>query len=225
MRLPEAVVQERDHRAYEMRKAGMSFRQIARALQVSESTAHAAVTRMYRKIGTKFAEDNVDTVRLELDRLDALMQNIWPMTMPHRVESDDGDTITLPPNFDAIDRVLKIMDRRAKLLGLDSATLNVNAGGQNNGAPGLGAKEQQVAEITPEQEARRLMALMQEAGVIDQAMMVQIRRALGEDVVDVESVEANTSRAVPVFELPVGDEEEIAPEWMPDDGHRPGDED
>lgn len=222
MRLPEAVVQERDHRAYEMRKAGMSFRQIARALTISESTAHAAVTRMHRKIGTRFAEDNVDVVRLELERLDSLMQNIWPMTMPHRVENEDGGQITLPPNFDAIDRVLKIMDRRAKLLGLDSATLNVNAN-QNN-APGIGAKEQSIAEVTPEQEARKLMALMQEAGVIDQTMMVQIRRALGEDVMDVVSTEM-TQAAVPVFELPAVDDEEIAPEWMPDDGHRPGDED
>ena len=54
-------------------------------------------------------EENVDEVRtIELQRLDSLLFSIWP-------EAQKG-------TLKAVDMVVKIMERRAKLLGLDAPT-------------------------------------------------------------------------------------------------------
>ncbi|MGQ9555903.1 MAG: hypothetical protein ACUVWR_17520 [Anaerolineae bacterium] len=94
---------ERDQQALELRKAGVPYLEIAARLGWrSASTAHVAVTRALRRT----LQEPADELReLEVARLDALLFAIWPQT-------SEG-------NLDAIDRALRIMERRAKLLGLD----------------------------------------------------------------------------------------------------------
>jgi hypothetical protein len=94
---------EKRRRAAELRIAGATYEQIARQLGYSGvSGAFAAVEEGLRDA---FAEPNSDIRRLELDRLDALLLGLWP-------QARKG-------NLGAIDRALKIMERRARYLGLD----------------------------------------------------------------------------------------------------------
>jgi hypothetical protein len=101
------------NRALELRLKGLSLRQIAAELKVS----HQAVKRYLDLALAQLIQDQnlkMDEIRaMELSRLDALMASLWPRAM------GDGDE---PPHLGAIAQTLKVMERRAKLLGLDAPT-------------------------------------------------------------------------------------------------------
>lgn len=104
---------ERTSRALELRKSGMTYALIADELGYkSTSGAHNAVTRALKKT----LQDSSDEVRiLEVERLDALLNGLWPRR--HIPEYTD--------------RILRVMDRRAKLLGLDAPTRSdITSGGE-----------------------------------------------------------------------------------------------
>jgi len=95
---------EKQRQALELRKAGAGFEEIARALGFRHASgAHYAVKTALRKT----IQQPADELReLETARLDDLLRGIW-------VEARKG-------NVAKIDRALKIMARRANLLGLDA---------------------------------------------------------------------------------------------------------
>lgn len=100
--------------ALELRKAGVSYRAIGDKLGVSEAQAHRdvkAAMQALAKVQDTIAED----VRvMELARLDDMYFSI-------ATQIRNG-------NHGAIDRGLRIMERRAKLLGLDAAVKNEQSG-------------------------------------------------------------------------------------------------
>lgn len=99
---------ERRRIAIRMRKEGATFADIAAELGVSRQAAHKMVKAELDAINTECAEETANHRRLELDRLDNMHAAIWPMAMKADVK--------------AIDRILAIMVRRSKLLGLDAPT-------------------------------------------------------------------------------------------------------
>jgi hypothetical protein len=96
---------ERRALALELRKAGATYLAIGRTLGYSEQRAHAIVTAELRRLNAERVEAAAEVARLECERLDALLLAVWP-----QAKAGDGP---------AIDRVLSIMARRAKLQGLD----------------------------------------------------------------------------------------------------------
>lgn len=97
---------EKHRQALELRKAGASYELIAEKLGYSHpSGAHKAVTSALQKTLREPADD---LRNLELDRLDAMMLALWQ-------QARQG-------NQGAVDRILRIMERRAKLLGIDAPT-------------------------------------------------------------------------------------------------------
>lgn len=100
---------ERDAAAVRLRTEGLTYRQIANQLGfAAPSGAHRAVERGLDAIRAEEAE----TLRqLELHRLDLLHQRAWS-----ELTRDDEDSQPLA----AIDRLLRVQERRAKLLGLDA---------------------------------------------------------------------------------------------------------
>jgi hypothetical protein len=91
--------------AFELRKAGVSYEKIAeRVGYKNANTAANAVSRTLKR--SRKHVDTDDMVNMELSRLDALQAVAWR-------RAKEGD---LP----AIDRILKIMERRAHYLGLDT---------------------------------------------------------------------------------------------------------
>ena len=105
---------DRHIQALELRKAGVSYQRIAEALGFnSPQAAWKAVNSALKKT----VQEPADEVRkLEVERLDAAAQAIYPSVKQGQ--------------YGAIDRWLKIMERRAKLLGLDMPTkLDLNNSG------------------------------------------------------------------------------------------------
>jgi len=97
---------ERRSKALELRKAGASYRQIGAQLDVSMAQAHRDVTRAIANLA-KLSEGDAEALRiLEEQRLDGLFLSVWS-------QARAGD-------LQAIDRCLRIMARRAKLMGLNA---------------------------------------------------------------------------------------------------------
>lgn len=105
-------------KALELRKAGATHDQIAEQLGVANrSVAWKLVRSAIVEIVREPAEE---VLQIELARLDAMLLGCW-------TKAKSGD-----PH--AIDRALRIMDRRAKYLGLDAPT-RTEHGGIADGAP------------------------------------------------------------------------------------------
>ena len=95
---------DRDRQALELRIAGADYDSIAQKLGYS-SRGHAydAVNAL---LLARAAEPREELRALELDRLDKLLLGIWQ-------QAKGG-------NLGALDRAVKLMERRARLLGLDA---------------------------------------------------------------------------------------------------------
>lgn len=95
---------EKTLQALELRKEGYAYNVIADKLGYkSKGTAWAAVNRALKQT----RQEPADEVRkLEVERLDALYKAMYPQA--------------LKGNQGAVDRCLRIAERRAKLLGLDA---------------------------------------------------------------------------------------------------------
>lgn len=96
----------RQNEAVKLRLTGLSLNEIARQLgYASSGGVHHAINHALKKT----LQEPADTLRkLECERLDALLLGLWPA-------ASSGDRR-------AVETVLNLMARRAKLLGLDMPT-------------------------------------------------------------------------------------------------------
>jgi hypothetical protein len=119
-----------------------------------------------------------EVLRMELERLDALQQSIWPLTQHRRVTLDDGTEVTVEPDLKAIQQVLGIMDRRSRLLGMEQTNVNLQVEQvQPQRAVLADAINNQAAAhdaFDPEKEARQLLELMGNAGVLPQSTVNEL---------------------------------------------------
>lgn len=192
-KLPEVVVVERDARMWEMKKSGLSYRQIAKALQVSESTAYRGCKRVSDRIVKQLAIDHGQELILDLQRIEGMIASFLPMTRVKKIQTPDGDEVEIPPSTDAANTVLKLMAQKAKLLNLEgNAGTEINITQNNIGSmPILNTAVDEHSldvEKTPEQEAKHLLDVMREAGVIDDEQLNSLL-ASNAVVVDAEVIE------------------------------------
>jgi len=144
--------------ALELRKAGASYKAIAERVGFKNAArAYEAVKAALQKTLRPPADE---LRQMECERLDALLLALWP-------QAHQG-------NHGAIDRVLKIMERRARLLGLDAPTkTDLTTDGQRlvieyvndwRGTPTLSASwpDSGPATLTPDDGVERGPALAQD---------------------------------------------------------------
>ncbi|QDU60012.1 hypothetical protein Pan216_08490 [Planctomycetes bacterium Pan216] len=144
-----AAACSRQERALELRKAGLSYEEIAEKVGYSNRrSAHQAVTSALRKSSRETTEE----VRLlELERLNRLLVSVWSSALK-------GDE-------KSIDRALKILERRGKLLGLDGLS-NQRAPSRDGAAPRSTPKE------SPDHDIDRIasiLAVLAESGLVPAA--------------------------------------------------------
>ena len=104
---------ERMRMAVELRKNGHSWQSIADTVGCSRPYAEKLVKKALNAIIEKPTQE---LIALELERLDAVL---LPAFRAATSTDEQGNPIY---NKDAIDSVLKIMERRAKFVGLDKPT-------------------------------------------------------------------------------------------------------
>jgi hypothetical protein len=102
-KVPDPELIEKEVMVFELRRQGLTFQKIAERLGYADpSGAYVAYKRAYKRI---LVQAGSEVVHQELDRLDSLQVAIWDKAM-------GGDE-------KAILAILKIMERRARYLGLD----------------------------------------------------------------------------------------------------------
>lgn len=118
----------RDIEIWRLRSRGVSVREIASRLDISEGVVYARINKAAELFQIEAAEA---VIKMELDRLDSLLVKAMDVLEARHVayshgkmmEDEDGAPALDPkPVLDAIAAVLKIMDRRSKFLGLDAPT-------------------------------------------------------------------------------------------------------
>lgn len=132
-RAKRATVAERRTRAVAMRLDGASYEHIAQTL--GYNSRGAACQDVTRALEANVAEQRTQSEVLrqeELQRLDLLLAEAFAVlrrrhvTVSHgriiRDEDTDEPLLDDSPVLQAIDRILKIQERRAKFLGLDAPT-------------------------------------------------------------------------------------------------------
>lgn len=138
---------ERRAGAWELRKAGKSYRQIGRALGVSECQAHRDVHRTLSELAAKEFETARYVRDLELHRLDDMLDSLWPS-----VKGGDATSVN---------SALKISERRAKLLGLDAAAKTELTGA--DGGPLAIAQQVDLTKIS-DHDLATLAEILERAG-------------------------------------------------------------
>lgn len=97
---------DRERKVLEMRLSGITFEVIAKNVGFASA---GACYHAYKRALIRTLQEPADAVReAEIARLDRLMQGVWVSALRGEVRS--------------VEAVLRIMDRRAKLLGLDAPT-------------------------------------------------------------------------------------------------------
>ena len=104
-----AATRDKQRQAVQLRLSGATYANIATAV----GYAGASGARYAVEVGLKMAiiEPAQEVLAMELHRLDQLLVGLWPAATNN--------------DHPSIDRVLKIMDRRAKYLGLDQIKVDV----------------------------------------------------------------------------------------------------
>ncbi len=196
--LTREFLAERDVRIFKMRQAGVPIAEIARRFGVNSNSVNSSIKRQLNKLSQEALLAYPEVLQMELERLDALQQAIWPLTQHRKVKMDDGTEVSVEPDIKAVSTVLSIIDRRAKLLGMEQTNLNVNMDVRDStqniravfaNAPGV----KEVEKFDPESEAKKLLAVMREAGVLPEDMVNNLLGnipALNEaDIQDAEVIE------------------------------------
>lgn len=92
--------------ALELRRAGLGYTAIGARMGLGKSQAHRLVVAALDEARAQVSANADDLRAEEVSRLDAMLTGLWPAARKGAVS--------------AIDRVVKIMERRARLLGLDA---------------------------------------------------------------------------------------------------------
>jgi len=101
-----AEAHERQLKALNLRKSGLGYEKIAQQLGYAD---HSGAYRAVMAVLERREREPAERVRdLELERLDRMIEALWP-------RAEQGELAVM-------DRVLKIMERRAKYAGLDRPT-------------------------------------------------------------------------------------------------------
>lgn len=117
---------ERDAEACRLRTRGLSYRQIAKQLgYYDHGGARLAVERA---LAETVIEPAAEVRQLELAKLDNMEQAVLAVLEREHVTVSNGKVVRLSqrpvlddgPVLQAVDRLLKIAERRAKLLGVDA---------------------------------------------------------------------------------------------------------
>jgi len=119
----EELIETAKRRRYALRcrQQGATYKEVANACiekwgkeqlpsGYDERYAWQDIHRALEKVQEDVAEEAETVLRLEIRRLDEMQSRLYPVAL--------GDETT-PPDPRAVDRILRIMKRRAKLLGLD----------------------------------------------------------------------------------------------------------
>ena len=186
-KLSREFLAERDLRIFNLKKSGWSTVDIGKRFNMSAAAVAAASRRVLGRLNSEAFLSYPEVLRLELERLDEMQKSMWPLTQFRRETLDDGSEIMLEPDQNAVRTVLGIMDRRAKLLGMNVERTEVAISG---------LESQEVVEVqsslagqikevgnsdAAKDESLALLELMASSGVLDKTVVSNILDNVSDD--------------------------------------------
>ncbi len=99
---------ERKQQIIQLRRDGHLLTEIGEKVGVSPQYCHRVIVNYLDKMNEEMRADAAQLQMLEHERLERMLKAVWPDAMAGKLS--------------AIDRVIKILEREAKLLGLDAPT-------------------------------------------------------------------------------------------------------
>jgi len=201
-KLSKEFLAERDARIFGLKKSGLSNVEIGKRFNMTAAAVAAATRRQLGRLNSEAFLSYPEVLRLELERLDELQKSLWPLTQFRREVLDDGSEVMVEPDQRAVSTVLGIMDRRAKLLGMNVERTEVAISGLGGsevvdvqsslvGAGGSGGD----AVGDARGESLALLELMASSGVLDSSVVNNILDSVSE-VVEAEVVDESEDRDV-----------------------------
>lgn len=203
-KLSREFLAERDARIFGLKKSGLSNQEIARRFDMTAASVAAATRRQLGRLNSEAFLSYPEVLRLELERLDELQKGLWPLTQFRREVLDDGSEVMLEPDQNAVRTVLGIMDRRAKLLGMNVeravVELQMDGGAGDtidvrSSLAGAGGGEVLESGEAAKAESLQLLELMASSGVLDDGVVsdilsnVEERGGLEEDRVELDDLD------------------------------------
>ena len=185
--LTREFIAERDLKMFRMRQAGASHSEIAKRYEISVSVVSKGISRVLERLNRDAALAYPEVLRLELERLDNLQSSVWPLTQFRR-ETIGDEEIVVEPDMKAIQTVLGIMDRRARLLGMEVQRVDLNVGGTADIRHSLaGDALKDGGKIDYRAESMQLLELMKKAGVLEAGVVEKVLAEVeDEEVMDAE---------------------------------------
>ena len=202
-KLSKEFLAERDARIFGLKKSGLSNQDIAKRFNMTAAAVAAATRRQLGRLNSEAWLSYPEVLRLELERLDELQRSMWPLTQFRREVLDDGSEVMLEPDQKAVTTVLGIMDRRAKLLGMNVERTEVAISGLEGRevvdvtSSLVGGREVHVDRGDARGESLALLELMASSGVLDAGVVNNILDNVnGAEVVEAEVVDESEDRDV-----------------------------
>lgn len=127
--------EEKARKALSLRLSGLDFDKIAAKVgYTNRSGAWKAVNNLLAERRHESEQEAKELLVVELDRVDAMLVAVWDSA--------------LKGNLQAVDRVIKLLERRAKYLGLDAPARSEVSGPDGGPLQIEDAREQLIAAIT-----------------------------------------------------------------------------
>ena len=189
----EAEMRRRDARVYELRIQGNTFEQIASEVGYS---GPSGAWQAHQRIKSEWIFESIEEARqLELMRLDELQVAVWDRAI-------NGD---LP----AAHCVLKIMDRRAKLLGLDKPE-KIEVDKWDINAEDLDAEVERIVNIINEREDQ-FMARREAEVRKEMRSQFEIEKRLEKELASKQNAEDARAALIKMLDLDADEKNE----WKP----------
>jgi len=200
--LSKEFLAERDTRIFALKKSGLSNVDIGKRFNMTAAAVAAATKRQLKRLNSEAWLEYPEVLRLELERLDELQKNMWAQTTYRREVLDDGTEVVLEPDQRAVTTVLGIMDRRAKLLGMNVERSEVVFSGLDRGGDVVDVKSSLVggpvasvsSGVSARDESLRLLELMSSSGELDAGVVYNILDSVDGSSADVVEVEVLSER-------------------------------
>ena len=189
----EIEARKRDARVFELRIQGFTFEQIAS--EVGYQGASGAWQAYQRVKGSQIFESVEEARQLELMRLDEMQFAIWDRVI-------NGE-------LSALSCVLKIMDRRAKLLGLDKPE-KVDVNKWNFTGEDLDAEVEKIMTMMNEREDE-FMARREAEVRKEMRSQFEMEKRLEKQLISKENIESSKAALMKMLE----DGKERNQEWKP----------
>lgn len=188
--LTKEFIAERDLKMFRMRQAGSSHAEIAKRYEISVPAVSKGISRILEKLNRDASLAYPEVLRMELERLDNLQSSVWPLTQFRR-ETIGDEEIVVEPDMKAIQTALGIMDRRAKLLGMDVQNVNLNVQGTTDVRHTLAGEDLNIAgQIDYRTESMQLLELMRKSGVLQPEVIEKVLAEVEENTSELEIIDA-----------------------------------